>query len=501
MLKSDQRVRQSPAAGRARAPVLSRRAALRVGAFGLTASTLRLLHEERWFPARLAHAAPGRLPARQFDLVPYTAPVQTIDGVALRFPPAYTAFVTLQLTRAPTRSDQRALADALDTIEATYPFSPSGVFTVVSYGIPYFNRLPGGMAGPLVSTQLPRLLTDPRRPVLEPAVAGPTDVVAGAPRTQVKQRFNVPVTLEENDLLLTLRSDGLDVLNAVVGWLMGSNRLGGRRVPSPPFAGLFTITSTRLMFVQAGLPRSIADAHTLPYAARINPQSPMWMGFADQQASGSGPPALVCFEGEGPVRLTTARAGDYFAGGAIQHLSHLILDLAQFYRDPQEPYVERVQYMFRANPVPSEGYSDQFTDGGGPAYLENTYQGAGDAQKNAAGVETFSSERRIAHLSALQRSSRSTDGRPLHIRVDGPGFDALDVPDGSLQPKLHFSIFVPTAQFFATLRTTQASLDHARRYQVAAHRLGLERFLTATRRQNFLVPPRAHRAFPLLEFT
>jgi hypothetical protein len=30
---------------------------------------------------------------------------------------------------------------------------------------------------------------------------------------------------------------------------------------------------------------------------------------------------------------------------------------------------------------------------------------------------------------------------------------------------------------------------------------GLERFLTATRRQNFLMPSRAHRAFPLLEFT
>ena len=30
---------------------------------------------------------------------------------------------------------------------------------------------------------------------------------------------------------------------------------------------------------------------------------------------------------------------------------------------------------------------------------------------------------------------------------------------------------------------------------------GLERFSTATRRQNFLVPPRRHRAFPLLELT
>jgi hypothetical protein len=30
---------------------------------------------------------------------------------------------------------------------------------------------------------------------------------------------------------------------------------------------------------------------------------------------------------------------------------------------------------------------------------------------------------------------------------------------------------------------------------------GLERFLTATRRQNFLVPPRRHRAFPLIELS
>jgi hypothetical protein len=30
---------------------------------------------------------------------------------------------------------------------------------------------------------------------------------------------------------------------------------------------------------------------------------------------------------------------------------------------------------------------------------------------------------------------------------------------------------------------------------------GLERFLTATRRQNYLIPPGRHRAFPLVEFT
>jgi hypothetical protein len=49
------------------------------------------------------------------------------------------------------------------------------------------------------------------------------------------------------------------------------------------------------------------------------------------------------------------------------------------------------------------------------------------------------------------------------------------------------------------MRSSQASLDLAQKYNVSAENLGLERFLTATRRQNFLVPPRQHRAFPLVE--
>jgi hypothetical protein len=58
---------------------------------------------------------------------------------------------------------------------------------------------------------------------------------------------------------------------------------------------------------------------------------------------------------------------------------------------------------------------------------------------------------------------------------------------------------VPTAQFFKTLRTNQASLDLQNEFGVAPTANGLERFMTATRRQNYLVPPRRHRAFPLVE--
>jgi uncharacterized membrane protein YgcG len=106
----------------------------------------------------------------------------------------------------------------------------------------------------------------------------------------------------------------------------------------------------------------------------------------------------------------------------------------------------------------------------------------------------------MGHLSTLQRSSRTADGRPLHVRMDGPGFDSMDIPDGTKQPKLEFTVFVPSADFFATMRRNQASLDLARKFNVATTDNGLERFITATRRQNFLIPPRRHRAFPFAEF-
>jgi len=109
----------------------------------------------------------------------------------------------------------------------------------------------------------------------------------------------------------------------------------------------------------------------------------------------------------------------------------------------------------------------------------------------------------MGHLAALQRSSRAADGTPIHIRMDGAGFSPMDVPDGSTQPTLEFTVFVPSAEFFRAMRANTAALDiiAANGDLVADDDNGLERFITATRRQNFLIPPRRHRAFPLLELT
>src|SRR5262249_15972304 len=276
-----------------------------------------------------------------------------------------------------------------------------------------------------------------------------------------KKTFNVPVQIEANDLLFTLRSDSLKNLTEIVAWAEGSNILGDQKVASPTFNGLLQFQTPRLMSHHIALPPKVAGTVKLPYAAQINPDSPLWMGFADQQVATSGPAAITTFAGNASAKLTTARPGDYFDNGSIQHLSHAILDLAQFYllpaQDPTgqgEPYTERVQYMFRSNQlgttngIPSAGNTDQFTNGGGPAVPDKVFQGADAAlraARDSAGTfgpgnqtldATFTGTPRIGHTEALQRSSRAADGTPIHIRMQGTGFDALDVPDGRTQPKL-----------------------------------------------------------------
>ena len=343
----------------------------------------------------------------------------------------------------------------------------------------------------MFNTLVPRLASDNTRFVLEEAIPSPTDVSPVNP-TITKLTYNVPVRIEQNDLLFTLRSDNVDNLWDVMAFLGGSNRLGGEHVPSPKLSTGLTFTSARVMFVQQGLPRTVADNNKLAFAPYVNPQSPMWMGFADQQVNASAPAQNVTFVGGGGISMTTAEPGDYFDLGSMQHLAHDILDMMQWFdmtptTTPGDDgtFLEHVQYMFRADPPPAMGNANQFIDGGGPAFLPNVFQGFDDAAKSAQGIGTLpeagAPQHRMGHISTLQRSSRTASGAPIHLRMDGPGFDAMDVPDASEQPKLQFTVFVPSADFFATMRRNAASLDLAAKFGVATSDNGLERFITATR--------------------
>ena len=527
---------------------ISRRSALKGGAAAVLASQGALLSQLAFLPNRPALAASG-FPDIQFDNGAFVhGPATFNDGagnVVAQFGVTFTLLAPARLTRNPNRIDQAKLANALATIEAVFPASPSGVLvTSVSYGTPYFARFNPA----LVAATMPRLSFDHSRFVLEEVPAGgfPTDVSAANPNV-TKDRFNNTVVIERNDLLFELRSDVVDNLTDTLQWLEGSNILGGFFIPSPDFDGLISFRTARLQFVQPGLPRRVADAafnqnnQLYEFHTRINPDSSMTMGMVDQQTNASAAPGDVIFASTGAgAGLTTARAGDYFDNGAIAHFSHDIEDLYQFYatanqdsRHPDgEPFTERVMYHFRANQLgtadglPSDGRADQFTNGGGPAFINNVFQGndsvvheAHDtAGKFGPGNQTidatFTGQGRIGHIAALHRHGRTASGQPLHIRNDGPGFDSLDVGAFQLFPggpqvvagtnqfKLQFLVFVPTAELFRQMRVGQAAQDLAQPAgPVDPDDNGLERFITATRRQNFLVPPRRHRSFPLVELT
>ncbi len=491
---------------------ISRRDALReLGKLGLaSAASLSALEALSWIPQRPAHAA-GAYPDIQFDTAAAHIYIDPATGLQFNLPPVYTMFITASLTAAPTKTSQKILADALATIEDAYAFGPSGVITIVTYGLPYFNRLPAS----LVSAYMPRLASDTNRYALEEALPSPTDYPAVS-----KPTYNIPVQIEANDMALVFRSDHLRILRDIFAWLRGANWLNGVRVPSPRLRSFLNFTSKRLMFVQIGLPRKLADSNNLPYASLINPNSPMWMGYSSQQAGSAAPAELVTFQGipttaNSVTVYATAPSGaalaasDYFWNGSTMHLAHDIVDLPHWYSRPDMPYAQRARQMFRQDPQSFQslfaGNADQFTDGGGTAYLPNEFLGPGDALANAqAGV--------MGHVPALQRGARvavdaitadgtNLKGSPLHIRTDGPGFDAMDTPDGSEQPKLQFAAFLPTSEKFRAGRVFAASMDLAQQYNIPLTSNGVEAFITATRRQNFLCPARAHRAFPLVELT
>ncbi len=300
----------------------------------------------------------------QFDLGAFFPAAQNLnDGggtIPVGFPPTFALIQPIKLNRTPSTADQTTFANALNTIEEVFSASPSGLLIQsIGYGLPYFNRLNQSV----VTANFPTTLVDGKSPLQE-SIVFPSDVIqgkVGGPNAVVpnviKARFNVNVVIEKNDLVIQTRSNILANLTNANLWLQGSNNLGGLFVPSPAFRGLFSFQTSRVQFVKQGMPKQIAQQNNFEFANRMNSFSSMAMGFIDQQTNSAGPAAICTFAGNSSAVQTTAKAGDYFDNAAIQHLSHDLEDLFQFYatatQEPAtggEPFTERVQYMFQSKP-------------------------------------------------------------------------------------------------------------------------------------------------------
>jgi hypothetical protein len=70
----------------------------------------------------------------------------------------HTVFLTAALERTPTRAGQ---AEMVGTLEQVCPWGAAHLVTFAAYGLPYFDRLPGGRNGNLLARRMPRLAPTP----------------------------------------------------------------------------------------------------------------------------------------------------------------------------------------------------------------------------------------------------------------------------------------------------------------------------------------------------
>jgi hypothetical protein len=461
---------------RIREPRLTRRRLLQVAGGGVIAAgaatgVAALYHALSQVPAPARHGGPppGGYPPGQYQIADYGVRMRPDpeSAVPVDIPPVWNLVITANLTRAPGRREQQRLEAALRVVEAAYPYSPAGVFVQVAYGLPYFRS---HIQPAVFAAHLPHMADASGAPVLLDAIRFASDPPS--------------LLLEANDVIFHLRSDSLDALHDVQQALFGhSGRLAGQSAPTADLTDLFHLTSVRTGFVGAGLPKRMAQQARLAIASQVPEQAPLFMGFTSTQQLGQAKEVAVSFEGRPDplVRpLTTARAGDYFAGGTTLHLSHLIEDLESWYA---LSYDDRVARMFHLNAVSTPGRITLQT-----LWL-NPNTTTLDAQQH----------RVIGHNEAVQRGSRTPEGQAIQLRAD---FNTMDDLDGAgPTPGVHFLSFGAGSQIFHHSRQGMDATDVAQANNVQPQANGINAFIRATRRQNFLVPPRSHRAFPLLELS
>jgi hypothetical protein len=411
------------------------------------------------------------------------------NGVEVIVPPLHTQVVTLELTAGETRAELRAARTAVEhaiaAVEGRYAPTPAGVGVTLAWGLPYFDRL----VPELAATHLPvdrRASRAAGREVraLTAAIRFPSD-----PHETI---------LEANDAALLLRSDSLDRIAEVSRALVTD-------------LDLWRPTSIRRGFAGggfeggAGLPRQMALAAGVPGAQLIPEGAELFLGFTSTQKAGLGPGRIANLETLG---YSDGGPAGYFTGGTTMHLSHILEDLEAWYLGLD--FDQRVATLFRPGKKT-------------PPDTQTVAQPPGDVATVAGNRRDYQRFRAIGHSGSIQTASRLPEdvrgsdgtlyrgGTAVPQRADA---NTLDNPFfWSSQPDVdrmaqgaaagvHFVVFHPTSDDFDRTRRamdgvfadgTRLPLDHGDAGQ------GINSVLTTTHRQNYLVPPRPHRALPLVD--
>jgi hypothetical protein len=213
-----------------------------------------------------------------------------------------------------------------------------------------------------------------------------------------------------------------------------------------------------------------------------------------------GPGRIANFETLGYVDL---RGSDYFRRGTHMHLSHIDENVEAWYLNFD--FRERVDTAFRPNLKVREG-------------AQTVRQGPEEVSDERTVHQDFRASGRIGHSASIQTTSRlardvvASDGTTyrkgtaIPIRAD---FNTLDNPfawsarpgevAGTPAAGVHFVVFNPSSDDFHRNRLAMDGVFPGGKipFPPRARGQGFNAILSTTHRQNFLVPPRRHRSFPL----
>src|ERR671935_368590 len=407
------------------------------------------------------------------------------NGVAVLVPPLHHALITARVATDDIRAAQQDFEQALAELDARYAPTPAGLGVTVGWGLPYFQRyvprqaevhLPIDRRASRTKHHVVRALTD--------AIRFPSDPKA--------------TTLEQNDVAVLLRSDVREHVEHAERSLFHVSRI-------------LHVTSIRRGFVGSdfrngpSLAKRMAQAAGVDGADLIPDDAELFLGFTSTQHAALGPRRIANFETLGYVDLGPK---SYFRNGTSMHVSHLFEDLASWYLTFD--FQERVDTVFKPGLNVQPG-------------TVTVSQGPSESASAAAVRRDFRRQGRIGHSSSIQPTSRlqrnfvAEDGTvyrrgtAIPQRVD---FNTLDNPFAwSAAPErdglkdvpaagIHFVVFNPTSDDFHRNRLAMDGVlpDGTRLpFGKRSRQQGFNAVLQTTHRQNFLVPPRRHRSFPLAE--
>jgi hypothetical protein len=409
------------------------------------------------------------------------------NGVEIVVPTLHHQIVTARLD--PGLTD---LLDARSTLEAVlrgldddYEDTPAGLAVTVGWGLPYFRTHVARAAAVHLPVDRRASTESRRRKALLDAIRFPSD-----PEETI---------LEDNDAVFLFRSDRFEHIQA-----------GSKRIVDA-LDGILDVTSIRKGFAGGGfdggkgLPKALAQAAGVPGADLIPDGSELFLGFTSTQRHALGPPRIVNFETLGLVDLGPR---EYFRGGTHMHLSHVFENLEAWYLDFD--FAERVDTTFRPRMQVEPG-------------TKTVAQPPGSAASARDVRSDFRRFGAIGHSSSMQSTTRLQadvmgadgtlyrQGTAIPQRAD---FNTLDNPffwtsqperdgmAGGPAAGVHFVVFNPSSDDFHRNRLAMDGVlpDGTRiPFTPRARGQGFNSVLQTTHRQNFLVPPRRHRSFPLAE--